>query len=260
MTPGQHVVLVGTEFDALQARIRGLQLRDTLLILLPGPRTSFAFLFRQPLEGTVAENVLRYGTGGLNIDATRVSIGKEDNIFQTNPHTKGGFGHAGAQIYGDSRGAPTYDFSKGRWPSNLVLVHGPGCVRIGEKKVHPGGGGTARRLAGVSNQVAYGGNIGRLAPGTPDLGYVGSDGLETVTNWQCQPDCPVRLLDEQSGESRSAVRLGGEGEYLDPSKEGWRFKRAEGGYVDSGGASRFFPQFASLAEALGWLSKLVTPC
>jgi hypothetical protein len=36
-----------------------------------------AVLARKPLKGTVAENVLRYGTGGLNIDATRIPFGDE---------------------------------------------------------------------------------------------------------------------------------------------------------------------------------------
>lgn len=36
-----------------------------------------AVLARKPVEGTVAENVLRYGTGGLNIDATRIPFGDE---------------------------------------------------------------------------------------------------------------------------------------------------------------------------------------
>lgn len=50
----------------------------------------------------------------------------------------------------------------------------------------------------------------------------------------------AEALDEQSGCSHSSVRQGGIGESLDPTKQGWRFKRAEGGYTDTGGASRYF--------------------
>jgi hypothetical protein len=73
MLPGTHVIVIGQAKDAIRTRKQGLQLRDTVLILLPGPREVFAFLFRKPLEGTVAENILRYGTGGLWIDGCRVT-------------------------------------------------------------------------------------------------------------------------------------------------------------------------------------------
>jgi hypothetical protein len=78
---------------------------------------------RKPLAGTVAENVLAHGTGGLNIDGCRVGISADDDIHAKNPNTKGGFGHAGASVYGDSTGAPAYDPSAGRWPANLILSY-----------------------------------------------------------------------------------------------------------------------------------------
>jgi site-specific DNA-methyltransferase (adenine-specific) len=42
-------------------------------------------LARKPIEGTVANNVLKHGTGGLNIDGTRV--GHNDPIKETNRNT-----------------------------------------------------------------------------------------------------------------------------------------------------------------------------
>jgi site-specific DNA-methyltransferase (adenine-specific) len=33
-------------------------------------------LARKPLEGTVAANALHHGTGGLNIDGSRLAVGK----------------------------------------------------------------------------------------------------------------------------------------------------------------------------------------
>jgi hypothetical protein len=75
---------------------------------------------RKPLIGTVAANVLAHGTGALNIDGCRVSVSADDDIHAKNPSTKGGFGHAGASVYGDSAGAPAYDPAAGRWPANLI--------------------------------------------------------------------------------------------------------------------------------------------
>lgn len=77
-------------------------------------------LARKPLDGTIAGNVLAHGVGGLNIDACRIATDDGDDIHAKNPHTKGGFGHAGAAIYGSSQGAPAYDPRNGRWPANLV--------------------------------------------------------------------------------------------------------------------------------------------
>lgn len=77
-------------------------------------------LARKPLEGTVAANVLKHGTGAINIDGCRVGVDADDDIHAKNPHTEGGFGHAGSTIYGDSEGAPSYDPSKGRWPANII--------------------------------------------------------------------------------------------------------------------------------------------
>src|SRR5699024_5647153 len=78
-------------------------------------------LARKPLDGTVANNVLAHGVGGLNIDACRVSVSEDDDIHAKNPHTKGGFGHSGAEVYGKSAVAEAYDPSAGRFPANVLL-------------------------------------------------------------------------------------------------------------------------------------------
>ena len=67
---------------------------------------------RKPVEGTVANNVLTYGTGGLNIDASR--IGTESVTINTFDN--------GAKPFGDAVGEPyTSKQSTGRWPANLIL-------------------------------------------------------------------------------------------------------------------------------------------
>jgi len=67
---------------------------------------------RKPVVGTVAENVLQFGVGGLNIDASR--IGTE--IRET--------WSAGGQNYKVSNPEPwqeTKHMVKGRWPANIIL-------------------------------------------------------------------------------------------------------------------------------------------
>ena len=75
---------------------------------------------RKPLIGTVAQNVLTHGTGAINIDGCRIGVSDGDDIHAKNRHTTGGFGHAGAAVYGTSSGAPAYDPAKGRFPANLI--------------------------------------------------------------------------------------------------------------------------------------------
>jgi len=71
---------------------------------------------RKPVEGTVANNVLTYGTGGLNIDASRIKA-NGDNL---EGGKKGGTDNeVYAKGLGDSSGKSSA--LDGRWPANLIL-------------------------------------------------------------------------------------------------------------------------------------------
>jgi DNA modification methylase len=72
---------------------------------------------RKPLIGTVAANVLKHGTGALNIDACRVGISADDDIHGKNPHTVGTIGSGG--IYGAGV-ATEYKVPAGRFPANVI--------------------------------------------------------------------------------------------------------------------------------------------
>jgi site-specific DNA-methyltransferase (adenine-specific) len=74
---------------------------------------------RKPLVGTVAENVLLHGTGGLNIDGTRI---------ESEPNRASGWSKSGSKESENTamsgknydRG-PKPDNPSGRWPSNVML-------------------------------------------------------------------------------------------------------------------------------------------
>jgi hypothetical protein len=78
------------------------------------PSTEIICLARKPIsEGTIAANVLRWGTGALNIDGCRIDAGSDYSELNV---TQGGnrsmaFGMADRQF------VP----AKGRWPANLCL-------------------------------------------------------------------------------------------------------------------------------------------
>jgi site-specific DNA-methyltransferase (adenine-specific) len=74
---------------------------------------------RKPLVGTVAENVLTHGTGGINVDGCRVKgtwstwRKKDGTVSEQNQDS-----HA---IYGQGMGdVRNPEHSAGRWPANLI--------------------------------------------------------------------------------------------------------------------------------------------
>lgn len=84
------------------------------------------------------------------------------------------------------------DTTRGRWPTNLVLVHLPGCRREGVKKVK--GGNDPRRRDGTRQVgIWHGGEDAYQVSG--HTGFSDAEGRETVPAWSCTEGCPVFLLD-----------------------------------------------------------------
>jgi DNA modification methylase len=109
-------------------------------------------LARKPLsESTVAANVLRWGTGALNIDGCRVE-GRERteyglaNAMRTRVNT-----------FGEPSAAADFDASKGRWPANLCH-DGSAEVLAG----FPDAGGGFGKRGGNENSTSYGFQVGSM--------------------------------------------------------------------------------------------------
>lgn len=75
---------------------------------------------RKPLAGTVAANVLTYGTGALNVDACRIE-GEPvaAHVGTSNPRVAMGDGWGEGYQQGDAANTPRN--TAGRWPANVVL-------------------------------------------------------------------------------------------------------------------------------------------
>jgi len=78
---------------------------------------------RKPFKGTLAENVLEWGTGGINVDGCRVEANWEND-----PSMRGvGYGFTNDGFTGDGGVVKFHDQSKewrpiqGRWPANIIL-------------------------------------------------------------------------------------------------------------------------------------------
>jgi site-specific DNA-methyltransferase (adenine-specific) len=118
---------------------------------------------RKPMRGTVAENVLAYGTGALNIDGTRIGTTQEERDWierTARPNTRGERSEGAVM---NRPAEPTVNVSPlGRWPANVILTDPifdggiEGVVGGGDQS---GGGNPPRRSAEIvaSQRAAYGG-------------------------------------------------------------------------------------------------------
>ncbi len=74
---------------------------------------------RKPLDGTVAQNVLKHGVGGINIDECRVDfISEQDKGNPLRFQTNNGSGSHG--IFNASKDVTSVVGEKGRWPANFI--------------------------------------------------------------------------------------------------------------------------------------------
>ena len=256
LLPGAYVAVFGDDPMAwMDARQAGLHLRDTLLVLMPGPSAKTVMLFRKPLEApTVAEQVLATKTGGLNIDGCRVGSGADKGIWPVT-NRSGRTSGAGAKDGSLNRPVDT-DTSKGRWPPNVALVHAPECTP-GQTRV-PGHKGYPNGPGGSSSQFSQKGT--RTTRTGAWEGYADADGMETVADWQCIPGCPRMALDGLSGELRARGNVTPTKRQQSAGITGWGI--GPDGATDpgdAGGASRFFPQFADLEGFYCWLARLLVP-
>jgi DNA modification methylase len=72
---------------------------------------------RKPMRGTTAANVLKHGTGALNIDGTRIPyVDEEPPDLEQWKKTSGGWKNT------STAGVVPNDNRKGRWPANVVLT------------------------------------------------------------------------------------------------------------------------------------------
>lgn len=105
------------------------------------PAAEIIVMARKPIEGTVAENTLKWGVGGINIDACRIEGVKRSPEFRS---TLGETPRNGTWDDGNCglSSRMNGDVTQGRWPSNLLLDEGAAAAldqQSGERKSHDGG-------------------------------------------------------------------------------------------------------------------------
>ncbi len=214
----------------------------------------------------MAAQTLATGTGGVNVDACRVATTAEDRaemlkMSQGFAGRKWAEPHMANYGYEDSMPTKTVSIphASGRWPPNVLLVHGSACKRAGTREVKPKDG---HRVGPVREQADGDIRFTRKPVGYQKTGYTDPSGTETVAAWDCELGCPARALDALSGERpvSGKAALGQAHTAASPGfGGGWADRASRSLPNDSGGASRFFPQFADIDELLGWVARLITP-
>lgn len=127
------------------------------------PGAEHWILVRKPLARTVAQTILRYLTGALNIDGCRVPFTrgeKSPSVKRRRGKTRvAKTGGTGWEYHGDRSRyhEPHHGEDQGRWPANVLLSHAaaceedlcsPGCpIAALDLQSGPVGGGKGRRGA-----------------------------------------------------------------------------------------------------------------
>src|SRR5699024_11030934 len=217
-------------------------------------------LARKPLVGTVAQNVLAHGVGGLNIDASRVATddGKPAYAYRNGP---GGNTFSVGEGPDGTRTEPTVGSPAGRWPANVLLdpeaaaamdeqsgglkTGGPKASRnstggvtgwgSGAYSKLDEGGAAARGLHGIKTEQAPPAVAGRW-PANVLLDPEAAEAMDQQSGWSKSPDVGS-VTNTKARHSGSMA-----GAFKHP-------KPMQNGHGDSGGASRFFPVFKYQAKA-----------
>lgn len=126
-------------------------------------------ILRKSLEGTVTENTLKHGCGGLNIDATRVG----DQVMVS--RSMGSLGVMHDDNWKSKPIDPTE--SNGRWPANMILTFREGETEACSVKTLDEQSGTSKSTGGrIGNKDGggiYGGGKGLYSQGDPGFGDEG---------------------------------------------------------------------------------------
>jgi site-specific DNA-methyltransferase (adenine-specific) len=128
LLPGQIVFMIcedGEEHHGeMSLRKAGLEVRDSIRYFHGSPVKHLTVVVgRKPLQGTVAENTLRYGCGGIHVEACRVPFVNNKDLH--NRVTRTGYTHSTHREYNNPvKNAPNNTLGvvnpTGRFPANII--------------------------------------------------------------------------------------------------------------------------------------------
>jgi site-specific DNA-methyltransferase (adenine-specific) len=174
---------------------------------------------RKPFKGTVADNVLEWGTGGINVDECRID---------TNDYLGGG---TMGGIFGNGKEASKPEAgSIGRFPANIIFECI--CDTTHTKPAPKSGHWPKGKVKG----------FGEFGGGESSYEGVGpkEEGDMVI---HTDPNCPCYILDQQSGTTKSSKRGAHNNkktEHTNTYTPPQAMYSSNNTHGDTGGASRFF--------------------
>ncbi len=190
----------------------------------------------KPNEGSYANNALKWGVAGLNIDGGRIGFEKGGTVANNpllrkqkgNPH-KGNdwYPHKGQR---DDIDRNQFTNTKGRYPANVILECI--CDDVKEGEIKTAGWKDTDKGTDINGTSFSTSKIERTGK------HYGKNGKEK-TIIHTNPECPCYMLDEQSGTLKSGKN---KSKFPDMKNQwlGKSYYPEELNYGDMGGASRFF--------------------
>jgi site-specific DNA-methyltransferase (adenine-specific) len=117
---------------------------------------------RKPIVGTVANNVLNYGVGGINIDASRVGYTDDYDKKHQEDIRKG----TGTFFGGSGESKSNQKDIQGRWPANFIHDNSDGVIDLfptlhGSGNKSDTNSGTDKDYEASSYQISYSGRANR---------------------------------------------------------------------------------------------------
>jgi site-specific DNA-methyltransferase (adenine-specific) len=263
LKPGGHLVVCGAprSFHRMASGVEdaGFEIRDCLswlygqgfpksLNLGDGRGTALkpgwepCVLARKPLDGTVAANVLKHGTGALNINACRIQ-----GVTREWDKPRGGIWNGGDREQG--RGDELHHTDAGRWPANVVLDEDAAAMLDEQSGETKSSGGRIGNLRGIGADGIYGRYASNAEAGDPGFGDVGG---ASRFFYVAKPSREER----DYGCADLAPQSGGEATDREDGSAGLQSPRAGAGRT--GGARNGHPTVKPVA-LMRWLIRLVTP-
>ena len=125
---------------------------------------------RKPLVSTVTENVLQWGTGGLNIDGCRIEYDKDDHVMKYKGYSDGSYKseYEGGTSY--KHGTQVQINPSGRWPANLIHDGSDEVVELFPQTGPSKGGAAFVGARGGNTYQNKGGGTEKRDPGFGDSG------------------------------------------------------------------------------------------
>lgn len=277
LKPGAHIlVFAGTrtvDLMSISIRFAGFEVRDMIVWLhgqgfpkslnLPGglgtalkPAMEPIIMARKPLGSTVAECVLRHGTGALNIDQTRIKCDVAKTCFSAN---------AGSRHVGILNGGKTSDAEpritsadpSGRWPANLTM-DAEAAALLDEQSGESYSTDLVRGN-GAFKSVARGAETAR-----DSFGFSDSGGASRFFKVAAPDDEPTRFMytakparsERDIGCDGLPAASGGEATGREDGSAGTQNPRAGAGR--NGGARNIHPTVKPV-DLMRWLCRLITP-